>query len=331
MILVLSQEDYEPTTEQVIEWIEHLGGDCVRLNGEDLTGGGAFALRWEAGRCDSRVRAGGREFGLEEVGVVWLRRWHQYTGLRPAGLDPALAGAVETHLMREVQAATLGLHAALSHAEWLTHPSELRLPKLLALQLAARAGLQVPATLLTSDVSAARAFCARYGRVITKAVGEADSFLHDGAAWGMYTAEVDPGTLGEPGATMFPSLLQERLDKAYELRVFYLDGRCHPMAIFSQSQAQTATDFRRYDPARPSRTVPYRLPAEVEDAVHAFMALAGLSTGSLDFVKTPDGRHVFLEVNPAGQLGMVSAPCNYDLEKKVAEYLVRKDRRAAAA
>jgi hypothetical protein len=42
-------------------------------------------------------------------------------------------------------------------------------------------------------------------------------------------------------------------------------------------------------------------------------------------LQTPDGREVFLEVNPVGQFGMVSAPCNYHLEKKVAELLIRKE------
>ena len=30
---------------------------------------------------------------------------------------------------------------------------------------------------------------------------------------------------------------------------------------------------------------------------------------------------VFLEINPVGQFGMVSSPCNYYLEKKVASKL----------
>ena len=50
-----------------------------------------------------------------------------------------------------------------------------------------------------------------------------------------------------------------------------------------------------------------------------------LETGSLDFIKTTDDRLVFLEVNPVGQFGMVSSPCNYYLEKKIAEYLIKQN------
>jgi hypothetical protein len=50
-----------------------------------------------------------------------------------------------------------------------------------------------------------------------------------------------------------------------------------------------------------------------------------LETGSIDLIHTPDGRDVFLEVNPVGQFGMVSIPCNYGLERKVADLLMQKE------
>ena len=52
------------------------------------------------------------------------------------------------------------------------------------------------------------------------------------------------------------------------------------------------------------------------------MRLADLETGSLDLIYSKTGQYYFLEVNPGGQFSMVSIPCNYNLEKKVAEYLI---------
>jgi D-alanine-D-alanine ligase-like ATP-grasp enzyme len=43
-----------------------------------------------------------------------------------------------------------------------------------------------------------------------------------------------------------------------------------------------------------------------------------LNTGSIDMIYTNDSKFIFLEVNPVGQFGMVSKPCNYNLEKKIA-------------
>jgi D-alanine-D-alanine ligase-like ATP-grasp enzyme len=49
-----------------------------------------------------------------------------------------------------------------------------------------------------------------------------------------------------------------------------------------------------------------------------------LKTGSVDFILDQNDKYYFLEVNPIGQFGMVSYPCNYNLEKKVAYFLINE-------
>ena len=44
MILILSQAHLEASTEEVMDWIERLGGCCLRLNGEDLDGDAALTF-----------------------------------------------------------------------------------------------------------------------------------------------------------------------------------------------------------------------------------------------------------------------------------------------
>ncbi|MGH9762966.1 MAG: hypothetical protein ACREAC_19250, partial [Blastocatellia bacterium] len=72
------------------------------------------------------------------------------------------------------------------------------------------------------------------------------------------------------------------------------------------------------------RTVPYRLSCDLESRLAALMKAVNLDTGSIDMVRTVDGRFVFLEVNPVGQFGMVSQPCNYYLERKLAKALAER-------
>ena len=119
----------------------------------------------------------------------------------------------------------------------------------------------------------------------------------------------------------FPSLVQDRIEKKYELRVFYLEGLFYSMAIFSQNDSQTNVDFRNYNYAKPNRTVPFQLPKEIECKLDLLMKKIGLNCGSLDLIVTPKNEFVFLEVNPVGQFGMTSYPCNYNLEKIIANYL----------
>jgi glutathione synthase/RimK-type ligase-like ATP-grasp enzyme len=123
---------------------------------------------------------------------------------------------------------------------------------------------------------------------------------------------------------MFPSLIQEYIEKEYEVRVFYLDGVCYSMAIFSQNDTQTSVDFRQYNRKKPNRNVPYHLPVSLQEKVEKIMTSLRLNTGSLDFIRSVNGEYFFLEINPAGQYGMMSQRCNYNLEKKVAEWLCKE-------
>lgn len=119
----------------------------------------------------------------------------------------------------------------------------------------------------------------------------------------------------------FPSLVQNLILKKYELRIFYLDGNFYSMAIFSQKDNQTNVDFRNYNNEKPNRTVPYKLPVIIEEKLNSLMKKLDLNCGSIDMIVTPENEYVFLEVNPVGQFGMVSYPCNYNLEKLIANYL----------
>src|SRR5262249_5481687 len=75
MILILSQSALEPTTEEVMDWLEALGGRCVRLNGDDLEGRAAVRLALEDGTLALGFSADGLELPLRDIGAVWFRRW----------------------------------------------------------------------------------------------------------------------------------------------------------------------------------------------------------------------------------------------------------------
>ena len=123
--------------------------------------------------------------------------------------------------------------------------------------------------------------------------------------------------------TQFPaSLFQQYIDKEFDIRIFYLNGTLYPMVIFSQKDRKTKIDFRNYNFIDPNRTIPFKLPKEIENKLTHFMREKKMDASSIDMVKCKlTGKYYFLEVNPWGQFGMVSKPCNYFLEKKIAELL----------
>ena len=88
------------------------------------------------------------------------------------------------------------------------------------------------------------------------------------------------------------------MHKSYELKVTVVGTRFFSAKIDSQSRSETKIDWRHL----PFEVdVVLDLPAEIASIVRLFMKEFGLVYGAFDLMVTPDGRHVFLEVNPAGQ------------------------------
>jgi hypothetical protein len=157
---------------------------------------------------------------------------------------------------------------------------------------------------------------------VTKPIAEMTMLRHHGVAYGTYTTRCTDEMLERLPETFFPALFQEEIPKWCEVRAFFLNKRLYSMALFSQARTRTAVDFRHYDRTDPTRVVPYTVPNDVAESISRLMATVMLDTGSLDLVVTPDGQHIFLEVNPVGQFAMVSRPCNYNLEREIADHLI---------
>lgn len=194
--------------------------------------------------------------------------------------------------------------------------------KLKSLAIAQSIGLTIPDSFIFSQKEhLGKAFDTSSAGFITKGIQGIISFGLDNLGFNNKTEVVNKTDIEEMGDVFFPSFFQEHIPKLYELRIFYLLGEFYSMAIFSQEDEQTKVDFRNYNYKKPNRTVPYKLPKGIEKKLDSFMKRMDLDTGSIDMIVTPDLEYIFLEVNPVGQYGMTSIPCNYYLDEKIAKYL----------
>jgi ATP-GRASP peptide maturase of grasp-with-spasm system len=326
MILILSTSGIEAASSDIMGWIAHLGGHCMRLNGEDFAPGAPYAVRLSDDAA--LLSVAGASLPLDGVNVVLYRGRASSSPPSLAGVrDRRLADSMRRHMRRELLELGRGARALLDAAYWIPDPAIVDLNKIAGLRAARAAGLEIPATLVTTSRAAALRFLEEHGKVVVKTLTTAVLETADGP-YHLYTELVEPEDLGASEEMVFPCLFQAHVEKHYEIRTFYLEGRCRSMAIFSQLDAKTSVDFRRYNWKRFNRCVPVRLPAEIETRIQDFMERVGLNTGSLDLIKRPDGSYVFLEVNPVGQFGFVSSLCNYRLERELAVFLMAKDAEA---
>lgn len=194
-----------------------------------------------------------------------------------------------------------GLLAALPC--WLNHPARLGAAEYKPVQLAAAAaaGLHAPRTLVTNDPGAAVAFAREVGSppgagVVYKPfssvteLGGARAFVH--------TTAVTPEQLADEGVRHTAHLFQERVDKAYEVRLTVVDDRLLAARLTARSPA-AQVDWRADPDAVEYGTV--EVPAEVATGVAGMLTGLGLRFAAMDFAVDRDGRWLFLDLNPNGQ------------------------------
>jgi len=191
------------------------------------------------------------------------------------------------------------------------------------LKIARNVGISIPNSILTNSKTRLIEFYNKCnGEIITKMHEMLLCDINEiHSTYATYTEKIDLDFINSLPEFFFGTHFQEKLEKEYEIRSFYLDGEIYSMAMFSQKDQRTSVDFRRYNRKKMNRRVPYKLPESLEDNIRLLMNELNLNSGSLDIVKTKDS-YVFLEVNPIGQFGFVSSNCNYNLHKKIAEYLI---------
>jgi glutathione synthase/RimK-type ligase-like ATP-grasp enzyme len=66
----------------------------------------------------------------------------------------------------------------------------------------------------------------------------------------------------------------------------------------------------------------HRLPAEVSAKITRLMDRFGLVFAAMDMILTPDGRYVFLEINPGGQFAWLEDKTAVPLTATLADMLL---------
>ncbi|WP_420574990.1 grasp-with-spasm system ATP-grasp peptide maturase [Kordia sp.] len=327
-MIVISSEANDFSTSLVMDWINHLGKKVLRLNSKDILRINSFELSNHS-QTIVNFNKDGETYTSTAIDSFWYRRGYFKLAIELNSLhklSPLLKEKVDVQLTEEIDSFHNSIYSLLQTKNSLGKYDIANVDKLTVLFMAKDIGIDIPKTIVTTNPYQIETLLAKGEKFITKSICH-NLNIHNifnektSETWMTYTESVVPEDIPKESSRIFPSLIQEELDKAFELRIFYLDGDFYSMAIFSQLDPQTKTDFRNYNLKNPNRTTPFKLPEAISTKLNCLMRKLELNTGSIDMVVTKDNRYVFLEVNPVGQFGMVSEPCNYNLEQKIATYL----------
>jgi ribosomal protein S6-L-glutamate ligase RimK-like protein len=313
--VIVASDEGSPTVSSLVECVASLGGEAHVLSKRRLPHEGCVALDARGGE----VRLGGGRVRLDACRGIW--NWHADTPLASDDDDHTAR-----YVRREWELTLRGLAVTSPESIWVNHPlraSWLEGNKLAQMSLAARAGFDVPPTLLSNDPDKIVRFARQFDHVAVKSQGGAWRELPDGGVAVTYTQRCTSAELdaSRGGLSRAPVLVQPYLAKAYELRVTVVDGTVFVCRIDSQASTRTEVDWRR-DVNAVTHELVDASPGEA-DRIRALVDAAGLRYAAIDLARTHDGQTYFLDLNPAGQFGWIEARTGAPILRTLAEALLR--------
>jgi len=269
----------------------------------------------------------GREW--QDIGAIWQGVVVGGERGGDGGLG-ALDDATRRTCIAASEMALLGVLDSLEVFQLDPHASAARAgSKPFQLRIAPAVGLEIPRTLIGNDPDAVRAFARRCGGLVTKMLVQPAASDAEAGQASVFTAEVSEADLADlDGLRLCPMIFQERIEKAADVRVTVVGRQVLAAALESRAGPDPGgegdIDWRRAWHGRGERPgwAPCELPADVAAALVRMLDHLGLNIGACDLVRTPEGRHVFLELNPFGSFCFLGPACADPIAAAIADVLV---------
>lgn len=293
LIITHSQDD--ESVARVTRALEARGARAFRFDTDLFPSRHTLTARM-SGRDERVVLA--RDGDSVEVGEL-AGAWHRSSNCAdalPESMDARLRHASVLEAQRTIHGMLAALPcfvldpvARIRHAE----------SEQLQLSVARHIGLDTPRTLTTNSPDAVRAFWDECRGKIERRKRDAFAIHADEREKVAFTHPVAEQALA--GLALCPMTYREHLESAFELRITIVGDRVFTAALDSGARERSTTDVQRAEIARLDAWKPYVLPNDVEAGLVKLMDVFALNYGAIDALVTPEGRHVFLGVNPAGE------------------------------
>lgn len=250
--------------------------------------------------------------GFSNFSSIWYRRT-KTPALQTSSIPEKL------YLLDELKAFLNNLFVLLN-GKWLSPPDKILRAenKLLQLRLAQKCGLQTPVTIVSTNRAEIKRFLDQNLSVIIKPINRSRIQYSEKDAGLIFTNEIPADIVNQlDDYEITPIIFQKKLDKSYELRVTIVDDKVFAAKIKSQEIPGSEIDWRRGE----TFFEPYALPTNIADACRLLLRELELSFGAFDFVRTPEGHYVFLEVNPNGQWVWIEEQTGQPISEAIIDFL----------
>ncbi|PKR79473.1 grasp-with-spasm system ATP-grasp peptide maturase [Brumimicrobium salinarum] len=324
MILIISS-DFDESTDKIMKWLIRKGEEVVRTGSFNYLSGITISLIKGELRVSLKLSSG-MNFELDEIKSFWYRKswFRMFENLEfifPEELESVNSDYREYLLNEEISSLETFIVKRFEDRPHIGNYFAKNGNKLVYFLEASNAGMKIPDFTVTTDKSLVERELKRGIKMVKPIQDLFYSNTEKESIKNYYSIDYSVEELSKFNETIFPSMLQSYIDKKIEIRVFYLHGELYSMAIFSQNDDKTRVDFRNYNDEFPNRMIPFKMPGDMCSKIRVFMNAINLNTGSLDFILTEEEDYIFLEVNPAGQYGMIEQNCFYSLDERISDFL----------
>jgi|GEM_PF-2301607 len=302
MILIVTPKDVNYSTFHILQYLNDSGVrfEVITIENTFLNDDFYLFLSNERKMFSEYI-----ETLIKETTVVWFLGWIDGNSFKSEIVDSLNltknnASIFKNCLLEEYTKISSFLFRQLRSAKWIPG-KKMNISKLDQLVSATNNDMLVPETIVCTSKHQLNNFSNRESGIITKPMHHVYMIHENEETYFNRTRLLDFNTIPDKFA---PTLFQKKITKSFEVRALYLDGQIFASSIHTKSSTEVI-DYRNYD-EHVMRLESYNVSEELAVKIDNLMNDLGLICGSLDFIVSKTGDLIFLEVNPHGQLGLVS-------------------------
>lgn len=312
MILILTfSEKYDQCVDPIIDWLLYKEAKFLRISLNEIVSSHEFIIDID----NEKIFFKGIDL-TKEVKVVYFRRFWEPINFKG---NSKFWEQAKLEYKRELDEMIDIIFYFLRKKKWFPFYENILINKIKVLSLAKKNGIDVPSSIITNQFDEAKKFISQ-GKTIVKPISGSGYFIDNEKVYASYTSSVDEEFINRNkkfGVTLF----QRKIDYEYEIRTFYLDGKFFSSVMIVD---QEYDDVKQNIGTDKITWAKYEIPKYFTKKLHTLLKSIRLNTASLDIMKKNNGEYSLIEINPVGQFLAPSKICNYNIEKLIAEWLIKK-------
>ena len=303
-LIVSHTEDY--TTDIVVDNLNKKGLEYFRLNTD----------KQDFSKFSVSIIKNNVQNPLATINSIWYRRVK----------SPIISnsGYIQNFFQNEFKIFLNNLFA-MQNIKWLSNPFSIERAenKLLQLQAASAVGLQVPNTLVTSDVNEVTHFQERFKDIIIKPLSS-NYYRNSESEYGIYTRRLSKQMIknwlenADQYANQAPAIFQEFIQKKIELRIIVIDKKVFSAKIVAANKSnEEIVDWRKEDVSFKK----YDIDKNIQQKLIQLLEKMNIHFGAIDMVIDKYGNYFLLEINPNGQWGWLELDCKLNISDAIINFL----------